>query len=350
MQWKEGAEYVRLSHIICRPNRNRYSIQRFILSSYNENVKESSISVISMQYPDSELEMNIKRFKENGLSIFYCRALGLGKDPIKGINGRFVTEQRIVHDSARARIRSMPQESSVVAATSDSGTVLVYDLRQHEKSPSDHVPHPQHKCSSHSVPISSISWSPSDKGHLASCADGHVCLWEIGAGCSHSPEHDFTEQKGNIRDVKWHPFDSNEIAACGENSFVYFYDRRKAGSTSQLQAHKQAVNCIAFNPIERFLFATASSDTTVALWDSRNTTRPLHTLIGHSAPVTCLEWSPFNAGVVATGGEDERVFLWDLNRVGSDPSELWFIHGGHTAPVLEIAWNPNVPMFGMAVA
>ena len=245
----------------------------------------------------------------------------------------------------------MPQENSIIAATSDSGAVLVYDLRQHEKSPSDHVPHPQYKCSSHPVPVSSLSWSPSDKGHLASCAEGHVCLWEIADGCSPVPEYDFAEQKGSIRDVKWHPFDSNEVAACGENSFVYFYDRRKAGSAAQLQAHKQSVNCIAFSPIERFLFATASSDATVALWDSRNTTRPLHTLFGHSAPVTCLEWSPFNAGVVATGGEDERVFLWDLNRVGSEPSsELWFIHGGHTAPILEIAWNPNVEMFVIAVA
>ena len=54
-----------------RASRNRYSIQRFIMSSYNEELDEASISVISMQYPDPELEMNIKRFKENGLSIFY---------------------------------------------------------------------------------------------------------------------------------------------------------------------------------------------------------------------------------------------------------------------------------------
>lgn len=53
-----------------RANRNRYSIQRFIISSYNEDLDEASISVISMQYPDPELEMNIKRFKENGLSAY----------------------------------------------------------------------------------------------------------------------------------------------------------------------------------------------------------------------------------------------------------------------------------------
>lgn len=52
-----------------RANRNRYSIQRFIMSSYNEELDEASISVMSMQYPDPELEINIKRFKENGLSI-----------------------------------------------------------------------------------------------------------------------------------------------------------------------------------------------------------------------------------------------------------------------------------------
>ena len=47
------------------------------MSSYNEELDEASISVISMQYPDPELEMNIKRFKENGLSIFYSNVYEL---------------------------------------------------------------------------------------------------------------------------------------------------------------------------------------------------------------------------------------------------------------------------------
>lgn len=168
-------------------------------------------------------------------------------------------------------------------------------------------------------------------------------MFELDESPSSSPLLDYTEQKGALHDVQWHPFDSNEIAACGANSYVFFYDRRKPASRLQLQAHKRSVNRIAFNPIERFLFATASSDATVALWDSRNTTRPLHSLFGQSAAIHCLEWSPFNAGVLASGGEDEKVCIWDLNRVGLGTSEeLVFVHGGHTAPISEIAWNPNV--------
>ena len=53
-----------------RAIRNRYSIQRFAISSYNKNLDETSISIMSMQYPDSELEMNIKHFKENGLGTY----------------------------------------------------------------------------------------------------------------------------------------------------------------------------------------------------------------------------------------------------------------------------------------
>lgn len=280
---------------------------------------------------------------------------------MKGINGRFTTDQRIIHDSKGSKIRLLPQDDKIVAATSTSGSVLVYDLREHEHSPIDHTPHPQHiftvQTPSNSTAsgvsagsrvstgssVPSVSWCSSERGSLAACGEGHVCVFELGDASSASPLLDFTEQKGMIHDVQWHPFDSNEIAACGANSYVFFYDRRRPGSRLQLQAHKRPVFRIAFNPIERFLFATASADATVALWDSRNTTRPLHSLFGHGAAVRCLEWNPFNAGVLASGGEDEKVCIWDLNRVGSGPSEeLVFVHGGHTAPISEIAWNPNV--------
>ena len=290
-----------------------------------------------------------------------------GKDPVKGINGRFVTDQRVIHDSKGSKIRFLPQDDNIIAATSSSGSVLVYNLREHEKSPYDHIPHPQHTFTLQNPTISdestrsngsngstgstgstgsnvtSVSWSFSERASLAACCEGHVCVFDLSDSPSASPLLDSTEQKGVLHDVQWHPFDGNELAACGANSYVFFYDRRKPGARLQLQAHKRAVHRIAFNPIERFLFATASADATVALWDSRNTTRPLHSLFGHGAAVRCLEWSPFNAGVLASGGEDERVCIWDLNRVGSQPlEELVFVHGGHTAPISEIAWNPNV--------
>ena len=115
--------------------------------------------------------------------------------------------------------------------------------------------------------------------------------------------------------MAWHPFDSNVLASCGDDSRVFFYDVRQASSVASLQAHSKEVNSIACNPVERNLFATASSDHTVALWDHRNTSKPLHSLRGHTAEVYSLMWSPSNPTILASAGVDRRVNLWDLSRV-----------------------------------
>ena len=105
------------------------------------------------------------------------------------------------------------------------------------------------------------------------------------------------------------------LAACGDDARVLFYDIRQAASVGSLTAHSKEVNAVAFNPVEQFLFATGSSDTTVALWDHRNTSRPLHALVGHKAEVYSLAWSPSSACVLASAGVDRRVNLWDISRV-----------------------------------
>lgn len=142
---------------------------------------------------------------------------------------------------------------------------------------------------------------------------------------------------------------------------MIFYDTREAHSVLFFQAHVQGVRAMAFNPVERFLFATACEDGGVSLWDQRATAKPLHSMAGHAGAVTGLAWSPFNACILASNGMDRRVNLWDISRVGigkegeakigaakqsdrgfDEPEELLFVHGGHRAAVRGVSWNPNV--------
>jgi len=53
------------------------------------------------------------------------------------------------------------------------------------------------------------------------------------------------------------------------------------------------------------------------------------------------------------------VFVWDTTRAGrpqtpeeraEGPPELMFIHGGHTALVTDMAWNPHDPLTMASVA
>lgn len=77
------------------------------------------------------------------------------------------------------------------------------------------------------------------------------------------------------------------------------------------------MNVISFNPVERYLFATASSDQTIALWDHRNLSKPIHSLIGHKGEIYSCCWSTFNPQILASAGVDRRVNIWDLSRVNT---------------------------------
>lgn len=79
--------------------------------------------------------------------------------------------------------------------------------------------------------------------------------------------------------------------------------------------------------------------------------RPTTVLEGaHTGNIYMLQWAPHEEGILATAASDRRVAVWDLSRIGAEqsaedaedgPPELLFIHGGHTAPVDDISWNPN---------
>ena len=118
--------------------------------------------------------------------------------------------------------------------------------------------------------------------------------------------------------MAWHPHDSNILGVCGDDCNVIFYDTREAHSVLFFQAHAQSVRSLVFNPVERFLFATACDDGTLSFWDQRATTKPLHSLAAHTGAATGLAWSPFNACILASYGVDRRVNLWDISRVGEE--------------------------------
>ena len=76
---------------------------------------------------------------------------------------------------------------------------------------------------------------------------------------------------------------------------------------------------------------------TIQLRDRRKLDDIVHTFEAHTDEVLHLSWSPHNPTVFASASSDRRVNIWDLSQIGVEqtpddqedgPPELVFVHGG----------------------
>jgi WD40 repeat protein len=261
----------------------------------------------------------------------------------------------------------MPQNPCVIATKTNSGEVHVFDYTRHPSVPAaDAVYSPDLKLVGQTKEGYGLAWNPREKGLILSASeDMTVCLWDTKVGNRDNkvlqPLVVFAAHCGVVEDVAWHWNHDNIFGSVGDDRMLYLWDTRRAGNepTSVVQAHKEEINCLAFNPANDYMLATGSADKTVALWDLRNLKTNLHSLESHTGEILQLQWSPHHEYAIASASADRRINVWDLSRIGMEqsaedaedgPPELLFVHGGHTNKVSDFAWNPNVPWTIASVA
>ena len=119
------------------------------------------------------------------------------------------------------------------------------------------------------------------------------------------------------------------------------------------------IHCCDWARHDDTLVLTGSADATVRLYDRRRAASNsaaasalVHTFSGHSAAVNVVEWCPDRGGVFASASEDGTVNVWDAKRLGpaaavaskGAPPELVFQHAGHAGcNVIDFHWSPAVP-------
>jgi len=104
--------------------------------------------------------------------------------------------------------------------------------------------------------------------------------------------------------------------------------RFEAGTSCQVEGHTGAVLDFDFNPFDDSMFASASDDTTIKIWNipedweptdekglakaGVNLTEPLIDLAAHKKKVTLLRFHPTAANVLASTSADYTVKTWDI--------------------------------------
>ncbi|KAH7352016.1 hypothetical protein KP509_19G025100 [Ceratopteris richardii] len=252
----------------------------------------------------------------------------------------------------------MPQNPFIISTKTVNAEVYVFDYSKHpSKPPQQRHCKPDLRLQGHKTEGYGLSWSSLKEGHLLSGSDdARICLWDISANPKGQnmveAKQIYEYHSGVVEDVAWHLRNEYLFGSVGDDCRLLIWDTRKNSDKpfQSVEAHLAEVNCLAFNPFNEWVLSTGSADKTVALYDLRKLSRPLHTFSNHTEEVFQIGWSPSNETILASCGADRRIMVWDLSKIGEEqtpedaedgPPELLFIHGGHTSKISDFSWNSN---------
>ena len=262
------------------------------------------------------------------------------------------------HPGAANRVRSMPQQSSIVATWSEEAVVLIWDV-------SAAISASNTEAGTGDVQLISecpnecegfgLAWSKITPGVLA-CGnnDGVIGLWKEDCG-SFTLLSTFQAHSDSVEDIVFSPGEDGVFASCMCGGYIAIWDARDLKAPiAKFQAFECDCNVIDWNILHQSYLAAGADDGTVSIFDFRSITMgpspsPLAKIEYHTEAITSIEWNPHDESEFACASEDGRVTIWDLSAEALDPSEkeegipdqMMFEHS-HDDPK-ELHYHPQIP-------
>lgn len=222
----------------------------------------------------------------------------------------------------RIRAHQSPQASSsappttLTAAMTESGEVLIHDITPHLTSfdvPGTTISPQQNK------PLSTIRAHKKSEGYA----------------------------------LDWSPLVPSGKLLTGDVDGKIFATTRTEGGgfvtdTTPFTGHASSVEELQWSPSERNVFASASSDGTVKIWDARSKSRkPALSVQVSSTDVNVLSWSRQTTHLLASGADDGEWAVWDLRQwkpqAGSGSSKQTPVANFkfHKEQITSVEWHPT---------
>ncbi|THG01288.1 hypothetical protein TEA_028206 [Camellia sinensis var. sinensis] len=325
-----------------------YSVQKMILGTHTSENEPNYLMLAQVQLPLEDAENDARHYDDDRSDFggFGCA------------NGKVQIIQQINHDGEVNRARYMPQNQFIIATKTISAEVYVFDYSKHpSKPPLDGACSPDLRLRGHNTEGYGLSWSKFKQGHLLSGSDdAQICLWDINA----TPKNKaldamqiFKVHEGVVEDVAWHLRHEYLFGSVGDDQYLHIWDLRTPSVTKPIQsviAHQSESLMISF------VFASKSildflkhvrickhARVNIDYWTS------IFAVMYNREEVFQVGWNPKNETILASCCLGRRLMVWDLSRIDEEqtpedaedgPSELLFIHGGHTSKISDFSWNP----------
>ncbi|KAK9791893.1 putative Histone-binding protein RBBP4 N-terminal domain-containing protein [Seiridium cardinale] len=149
--------------------------------------------------------------------------------------------------------------------------------------------------------------------------------------------------------LDWSPLVPGGKLLTGDNDGLIYVTTRTDGGgwvtdTRAFQGHTSSVEEIQWSPQEASVFASASSDGTVRVWDVRSKSRkPAISVTVSNTDVNVMSWSPLTTHLLATGDDNGAWGVWDLRqwKAGNDRPSPIASFNYHKEQITSIEWHPT---------
>jgi protein transport protein SEC31 len=208
-----------------------------------------------------------------------------------------------------------------------------------------------------------VCWSPfkesksviavGSKGSMTSFDDdrGELILYDVSTRYAGTKPVEMGRVKARSKfgSIAWGQCASHSqglIAGGMSSGHVEIYDPSNLNSPiASIQAHKETVNALAFNPhaSRSHILASGSSDGDVKIIDLHNPSNPQMCFPSnaqndrHRGAVRSVQWNTKVDYIVASSSDDGSCIIWDLKR-----NKRWAtLHAPRGSAFVDFAWHPS---------
>jgi len=278
------------------------------------------------------------------------------------------------HHGGVNRVRSCPQQPGMVAVWGDNAKVDIIDgtrLLQEMAAESEPAPKSRNRIDlrplaqhGHAMEGYAMDWSKLKAGRLATgdCRK-NIHVWEPQEGGRWQVSGAYAGHESSVEDVQWSPTEETVFASASVDQTIRIWDtRERSRPMISVKAHDSDVNVISWNGLVTYMLASGADDGSVRIWDLRSFTQDGHVSnFGfHRSHVTGIEWCPYEGSMLASSAADNQLAVWDLalerdpeeeaslapdgNAIAPEelPAQLLFLHMGQQ-DLKECHWHPQIP-------
>lgn len=248
--------------------------------------------------------------------------------PLTSTTNRIRAHQTPASDSSRP-------PTTLTASMTEAGQVLIHDVTPHLASfdtPGTIITPQQNKPLStlrmHKSEGYAVDWSPLISTGKLVTGDNNGMIYVTtrtgGEGWA-TDSRPLTGHTGSVEELQWSPSEKNVFASASSDGTIRVWDVRSKSRTAALtvQVSDTDVNVMSWSHQTSHLLASGADDGVWAVWDLRqwkpNTASsapskptPVASFNFHKEQITSVEWHPTDDSIVAVAAGDDTLTLWDL--------------------------------------